>query len=140
MRVVEEYNLLDEKQAQAKALISQVLSDTALEVQGTAQELVPVGDTGILRSSIHTEPTGVMEWTVLTDVFYADWVEFGTGKYREATAPGPAGRDSPWVYYWPEQDRFVWTEGNMHQPYMRPAYERHYQFVKMNMKKALATL
>ncbi len=140
MRLVVEDHL-DESQAHAHALIDRVLADGAADVTEDAQRYAPVGDTGILRSSIRAERgEGRHEWTVFTDVFYADWVEYGTGIYREADAPGGPGRQSPWVYYWPERNRFVWTQGNMHQPFARPAYERNYQRIIRNMQKAVGTL
>src|SRR5215207_5451878 len=120
--------------------VAQAMNDGAADIQQTAMTLSPVGDTGILRRGNQMERISQYVWEVFNDVFYADWVEYGTGAFREAEAPGPAGRDSPWVYYWPERDRFVWTEGNKHQPFMRPAYEMHKARIIANAKRAARSI
>ena len=77
MRVVEEYNLLDEKQREAHDRIDRALSDGALMVQNTAMSIVAV-DTGRLRASITLERVGNMLYEVFTIVEYAGYVEYGT--------------------------------------------------------------
>ena len=54
-----------------------------------------------------------------TNVKYAPFIEFGTGKF--ATKPG--GRKTPWVYYSNKLKRFVWTEGMASQPFLIPAFK-----------------
>lgn len=60
-----------------------------------------------------------------TDVSYAVYVEFGTGKYAEAGN----GRPTPWVY---KDDRGDWhrTSGSRAQPFMRPGINDHIEDFK----------
>lgn len=90
--------------------IQDVTKENALAVQSIAKTFCPV-DTGRLRSSIRTRSYN--DWLgadIYTDVSYAPYVEFGTGR-RGAEAPPP---DSPGGYDldWPGQSA---------QPFMYPA-------------------
>lgn len=78
-----------------------------LLVQGDAQRLVPV-DTGRLRTSITTTveetPTGAVA-EVGTNVFYAPYVEYGTGKRGDDAV----SHRQDWI-------------GQAPQPFLRPAF------------------
>lgn len=64
-----------------KAIRSQV-STSADSITRVAKQLCPV-DTGRLRDSIHPEfSNNGMDAQVVTDVFYAPFVEFGTSRQR----------------------------------------------------------
>ena len=82
-----------------------------------AKELCPV-DTSRLRNSISHETDDSTVY-VGTDVEYAPYVEFGTGKFAES-----GGRPTPWAY---QDDKGNWhtTNGMKPQPYLRPAIDDH---------------
>lgn len=87
-------------------------------IQSRAKLLAPV-DQGLLRSSIDTlfvddGMTGI----TYTQLFYAKYVEFGTGVF----AVNGAGRQTPWTYFSAKLGHFVTTSGNKPQPFMLPAY------------------
>lgn len=98
-------------------------------IEGPAKENCAV-DTGRLRGSITVEvveesPTR-MSVAVGTNLDYAADVEYGTGKYAE----NGQGRKTPWVYKDPtgKTDKkgrpvWIWTEGNVPQPFLRPAWD-----------------
>lgn len=79
----------------------------AINVQRNARVACPV-DTGRLRSSIKYKfyNRGTMA-RVYSDVEYAIYVEYGTGRY----AYHGNGRQSPWLFYYDRIGRFVLTYG-----------------------------
>lgn len=115
--------------------------------EGYAKDLVPV-NTGLLRNSItyatKTETKATIEYTeedqkekgqgrpetitvnepnvvyIGTNVFYAPYVELGTGKYFEG------GRPDSWGYVDDEGGQH-WTGGNQAKPFLQPAITRHKQ-------------
>ena len=98
--------------------IESVVGKACALVEGSAKEKAPKGG-GDLRRSITSavETTmGEVEGTVFTPLFYAPYVEYGTGLFAEE-----GGRqDVPWHY---QDDEGNWhTTSGMHpQPYLRPA-------------------
>lgn len=98
--------------------------EKALEIIGMtaeryAKELAPV-DTGRLRNSIsHEVDTDSKTVFVGTNVEYAPYIEFGTGKFAES-----GGRPTAWRY---QDDKGNWhtTNGMRPQPYLRPAIDDH---------------
>ena len=83
-------------------------------VEAAAKKKAPK-DTGALISSITYEVDGTTG-TVFTPLFYAPYIEFGTGLFGEK-----GGRkDVPWRY---QADDGSWytTSGQKPQPFMRPA-------------------
>ncbi len=75
-------------------------------------------DSNRLRGSIQYD-VGKDEVTIGTNVEYAIYVEYGTGKYAESGQ----GRKTPWVYFNEKLKKFFWTEGMRAQPYLRPALD-----------------
>lgn len=74
-------------------------------------------DTGNLRSSIvKAVDNSKLNGTVSTNVEYAPYIEFGTGRFAE----GGGGRSTPWRFF---SDRYGWvtTSGHIAYPFMRPA-------------------
>ena len=63
-----------------------------------------------------------LEWH---NVFLAELLEHGTGIYRE----DGTGRQTPWVYFNKNWQRFVYTHGIKPMPHWTPAYQM--QTVKM---------
>jgi HK97 gp10 family phage protein len=89
-------------------------------VESTAKLLVPVDD-GILRGSIvKALDKPKLTETVSTNEDYANYVEFGTGRFAE----GGGGRTTPWVYEHPKYG-FITTVGQHPQPFMRPALKNN---------------
>lgn len=97
--------------------IARALERVALQAESFAKANCPV-DTGNLRNSIsHT----VKEHTAYigTNVKYAPYIEFGTGKFAET-----GGRQTPWVYN-DGKGHFYRTEGMKAKPFLRPAVTDH---------------
>ena len=91
------------------------LTQACLLVEAEAKRKCPV-DTGQLRQSITHEVidnTGVIG----TNVEYAPYVEYGTGKY----AANGNGRQTPWSYQDPKTGNWIWTAGQRPQPFLEPA-------------------
>ena len=87
-------------------------------VKSTAQQLVPVGDTGNLKQSFTDdvrERGDEIVGRVSNTAEYAPYVEFGTGEFAE----NGRGRKGGWVYMGPDGFRF--TLGMKPQPFLRPA-------------------
>lgn len=94
------------------------LEKCGLVAEGYAKKLCPV-DTGRLRNSIsHKVDPDEPAAYVGTNVEYAPYVEFGTGKYVAG------GRPTPWVYQ-DDEGNWHWTRGNKAQPYLKPAVANH---------------
>ena len=90
-------------------------------VEGSAKLLLSgMVDTGNLMGSINYKVVSEDEAHVGTNVKYAPYVEFGTGRHAE----GGGGRSTPWVYYHPKYG-FVKTEGMPPRPYLRPALDNN---------------
>ncbi len=110
--------------------VEKALNVIGLVAERYAKELCPV-DTSRLKNSISHE---VDENTVYvgTNVEYAPYVEFGTGKFAE----GGGGRPTPWSY---QDDQGNWhtTNGMKPQPYLRPAIDNHLEEYKKYIQENL---
>ena len=83
-------------------------------------------DTGALRASIVKNiDRSDLKATVSTNLEYAKYVEFGTGRFAEKGG----GRSTPWVYFHPKYG-FIRTVGQKPQPFMRPALENNKENIK----------
>lgn len=101
--------------------------ETALKAVGTqavghaVEEITTQGavDTGRLRNSITSD---IKDNTVYvgTNVYYAPYVELGTGIY----ASNGSGRKSSWVYK-DEDGNWHRTSGMKARPFIKPAVEKH---------------
>ena len=95
-----------------RAPVTKAVSDGCTLILDVAKEYCPV-DTGALRDSIaqetHDEANGV-SGSVSAGMFYATYVEFGTGRRGDPAAPYAH------VESWP---------GMVAQPYMRPAFDEN---------------
>lgn len=78
----------------------------------------PAYDTGelyeSLRGEVHKDGDDSVTGTISTDVFYAVYVEYGTGIY----AANGNGRQTPWTYYNERIGRFCRTSGMPPRPFM----------------------
>lgn len=88
--------------------IDKALGRGAARMQGAVKMLTPV-DTGNLRNKIFLDHKQMMVYNVETNVEYAAFVEFGTGKLGDPTVPHTS-KDS-WTYYSDALKRFVTTSG-----------------------------
>ena len=105
------------EQASTEA-IQRALEAIGLQAEGYAKMLCPV-DTGNLRNSIsHT--VNEDKAIIGTNVEYAAYVEFGTGKF----AQDGKGRATPWSYQ-DEDGNWHTTSGAKPQPYLQPAVYNH---------------
>lgn len=111
-------------------------------VHGQAKQLAPA-DTGNLRGSIHQEvkkKSNTVEGRVFTNVEYAPYVEFGTGSKGDGTYPynveglNLTYRSTPWVYHDEKEDKFIYTTGQVAQPYMYPALKMNEKYIKSLFK------
>lgn len=110
---------------------ARVLTLWGMKIVDYAALLVPTGtadSTGIegyvggaLKASLNYA-VGLASRTVAvgTNLFYAVYVELGTGLFAE----GGNGRKTPWV--WKDQNgKYHFTRGMKPQPFLRPAVEDH---------------
>jgi HK97 gp10 family phage protein len=109
--------------------IARALETIGLVAERYAKEKAPV-DTGRLRNSISHQ---VDDETVYvgTNVEYAPYLEFGTGKFAES-----GGRPTPWSY---QDSKGEWhtTNGMKPQPYLRPAIDDHMSEYKQIVQNEL---
>lgn len=93
-------------------------------------------DNGDLARSITSKVEssgGEVEGTVFTPLFYAPYVEYGTGLFAE---DGDGRKDVPWNY---QDDEGNWhsTSGQKPQPFMRPALDENREQILLIIKGAL---
>ena len=111
----------------------QVIKKATEFCHGQAESLCPVGRTGALRESIHMQftPNGKSSTgKVYTNMEYAAYEEFGTGIKGNGSYPHAdklprdmelTYRDTPWWYTKDKGKTFIYTKGQVAQPYMYPA-------------------
>ena len=88
--------------------VNQALGRGAARIQAQVKLLTPV-DTGNLRNKIIAQQEKFMQWVVETNVEYAIFVEFGTGKLGDPAVPHTSKES--WTYYSDELKRFITTHG-----------------------------
>lgn len=141
--------------------VEKALRKACLLVERRARQLAPKGRTGDLRNSI-THKVENLEGIVYTPLFYAPYVEYGTGAFREQN-PEP-GRY--WVYV-PEENgggrvkakasrrytleeakeivalmredgiEAVYTQGEPPHPFMRPALDENREEIKRILREGI---
>jgi HK97 gp10 family phage protein len=112
------------KKAQSPEQMREGLETACLIVERAAKQKAPKGRTGELANSISHRVEGE-QGIVFTPLFYAPYVEFGTGLFAEN-----GGRsDVPWSYK-DEQGEWHSTSGMKPQPYMRPALDENREDIK----------
>lgn len=95
------------------------IEKACLLVERTAKQTAPKVD-GALRRSITSKVEGY-SGTVFSNLFYAPYVEYGTGLFSTHEMGGR--KDVPWVYYDEKKNEYITTYGQYPQPYMRPALD-----------------
>lgn len=86
-------------------------------------------DTGRLRNSVNYRVRDD-EVYIGTNVEYAPYVEFGTGKYADG------GRPTPWVYQ-DDEGNWHWTQGYPARPFLVPAARDHTREYRDLLKDSL---
>lgn len=115
--------------------LRQAVNEACLIVERSAKQNCKKG-TGALRRSIksrvETEGDDLVG-IVYTNLEYAPYVEYGTGKFAEN---GNGRKDIPWHY---KDDEGNWhtTSGMKPHPYMRPALYQNEKLIKQTIKEAL---
>lgn len=120
----------DEVLEEFSAACLMALEKCGMTAEGYAKDLAPF-DTGWLKNSIaHKVDDDGSSVYIGTNVRYAAYQEFGTGKYY------PGGRPTPWAY----QDvygNWHWTAGNKAHPFLKPAVADHAQTYKNIIEEEL---
>ncbi|MCI6276835.1 MAG: HK97 gp10 family phage protein [Clostridium sp.] len=122
-----------------KVLETSIAKQTKL-VQGEAKDLCPV-DSGDLRKNIFTDvksENDKITGKVFTNIEYAPYVEFGTGKKGEDSSgdkyPGPLSyKQDKWRVNIPDVG-VRWIEGQPAQPFLYPALKNNEDLIKKNIK------
>ena len=120
-----------------------VINKYALLVQGTARKNLNDDprriDEGRLRSSIQTMITGLfaakLAGIVYTDLEYAPFVHYGTGRFGEH--PSGGHRLTPWVYYDEKRRTFVLTSGMRPNKFLLNAFNEHRRAMLQELEQCL---
>lgn len=116
-------------------------------VYGQAKALAPV-DKGGLAGSIHMQvkDTGKeLQGRVYTNLEYAPYVEFGTGVTGNGTYPYQIEglkleyKNKGWAYYDEDKGEWIYTKGQVAQPYMYPALKENEKTIKRILKDGVKT-
>jgi HK97 gp10 family phage protein len=118
--------------------VNQALGRGAAYIQAQVKLLTPV-DTGNLRNKIIAQQEKFMEWVVETNVEYAIFVEFGTGRKGDPAVPHTS-KDS-WTYYSDELKRFITTHGQAPAAMFRTgfdvAHKQAFRIVETEVKEII---
>ena len=88
--------------------IDKALGRGGARIQGAVKMLTPV-DTSNLVNKIVLNHNKMMEYAIQTNVEYAVYVEYGTGKLGDPSVPHTSKES--WVYYSEKLKHFVTTHG-----------------------------
>jgi len=118
--------------------VNQALGRGAAHIQSAVKLLTPV-DTGNLRNKIIAQQEKFMQWVVETNVEYAIFVEFGTGKLGDPAVPHTSKES--WTYYSDELKRFVTTHGQepaaMFRTGFAQAHKQAFRIVENGIKEII---
>lgn len=107
--------------AKGEAISKEGLVNACMLVEREARQTAPKVD-GALRRSITSKVEG-LTGMVYTPLFYAPYVEYGTGIFSDHPMGGR--KDVPWIYFDEKKQEYVATNGQKPQPYMRPALDNN---------------
>lgn len=88
--------------------IDKALGRGGARIQAAVKMLTPI-DTGNLVNKIVLNHEKMMEYAVTTNVEYAVYVEYGTGKLGDPTVPHTSKES--WTYYSDKLQKFITTHG-----------------------------
>lgn len=89
--------------------IDKALGRGGARIQAAVKMLTPVGYTANLVNKIELNHIKMMEYAVQTNVEYAVYVEYGTGKLGDPTVPHTS--KDHWTYYNEYLQKFITTHG-----------------------------
>ena len=116
-------------------------------VHGQAKSLAPVdtGDlAGSIRMSVKKTPKELVG-QVYTNLEYAPYVEFGTGIKGNGTYPYDIDglnltyKDKAWCYWSEKEEKYIFTRGQIAQPFMYPALKENEKAIKKMFKNGVTT-
>ena len=122
--------------------LNKSMTDAVKLVHGNAKSLAPVnkrGGGGTLAESIHMDVDKKADQIigrVYTNLEYAMYVEFGTGVKGNGTYPydiegvNLTYKDSGWCYWDEKEEKWIYTTGQVAQPYMYPALKNNEKAIK----------
>lgn len=96
------------KNIEKDSRIDKALGRGGARIQAAVKMLTPV-DTGNLRNKIVLNHEKMMEYAVTTNVEYAVYVEYGTGKLGDPTVPHTSKES--WNYYSEKLQKYITTHG-----------------------------
>lgn len=108
--------------------IDKALGRGAARMQGIVKDLTPV-DTGNLRNKIFIDHVGPMSYSVETNVEYAVFVEFGTGKLGDPAVPHTS--KEYWTYYSEALQKFIVTHGQEPAHMFTKGFTKHKQVTEI---------
>lgn len=115
--------------------LEKAMAKAVLLVEREAKMKAPRDNGDLARSITSKVETsgGEVEGTVFTPLYYAPYVEYGTGLFAE---DGNGRKDVPWNY---QDDEGNWhsTSGQKPQPFMRPALDENREQILLILKGAL---
>jgi HK97 gp10 family phage protein len=106
-------------------------------------------DTGDLSSNIASEVKfqgNKIIGRVFTNLEYAPFVEFGTGATGNGTYPHPVKglslsyRSTPWGFIDEKTGEYIWTNGQVAQPFLYPALNSNEAQIKKIFKEEVANI
>ena len=89
--------------------IDKALGRGGARIQAAVKMLTPVGFTANLVNKIQLNHIKMMEYAVQTNVEYAVYVEYGTGKLGDPSVPHTSKES--WTYYNEYLQKFITTHG-----------------------------
>lgn len=112
--------------------VDRALGRGASMMQGQVKDLTPV-DTGNLHNKIFLNHVKMMEWSIETNVEYAIFVEFGTGKLGDPAVPHTSKES--WAYYSDALQQFVTSHGQPPAAMFRDGFEASHNQVTVYVKR-----
>lgn len=110
-------------------IIQEGLEKACLRVEREARKKAPKMS-GELRRSISHRVEG-LTGSVFSSLFYAPYVEWGTGIYSEH--PQGGRKDVPWAYFDEKTKELVFTYGQRPKPYLRPTLQELTEQIKQDI-------
>ena len=125
--------------------LTRKINEATTLVHGEAVSRAP-RDEGTLSESIHMDVKKTdkqIQGRVYTNLEYASYVEFGTGVKGNGTYPykikglNLTYTDKGWCYWDEKQEKYIYTKGQVAQPYMYPALKRSKKQIKAIMSSGV---
>lgn len=119
--------------------VDKALGKGGAKIQAQVKMLTPVGYTGNLRNKIFLNHVKLMEYAIATNVEYAVYVEYGTGKLGDPSVPHTS--KDHWTYYNEHLQKFITTHGqkpaHMFTNGFAKAHRTAFEIVQKNIKEII---